>query len=119
MNRFQRKAVRRQRRKIGIRKRILGSPERPRLTVFRSLKHTYAQVIDDLSGRTLAAASTNEKGADGKSANIGAASEVGKRLAERAKSAGVSKVVFDRNGYLYHGRVKALADGAREGGLSF
>jgi large subunit ribosomal protein L18 len=119
MDRIQIKSVRRARRKIGIRKRVTGMPDRPRLTVFKSLKHTYAQIIDDLSGRTLAAACTDEKGLTGATANIGAASEVGKRLAKRAIDAGVKQVVFDRNGYRYHGRVKALADGAREGGLKF
>ncbi len=119
MNRFQLKSLRRSRRKIGIRKRILGVPDRPRLTVFRSLKHTYAQVIDDLSGKTLAAASTNESGKAVKSSNAASAKDVGKRLADRAKQAGVTQVVFDRNGYLFHGRVKALAEGAREGGLQF
>jgi large subunit ribosomal protein L18 len=119
MDRIRIKTVRRARRKIGIRKRITGMPDRPRLTVFKSLKHTYAQIIDDLSGRTLAAACTDEKGLAGPTSNRAAASEVGKRLAQRAKDAGVAEVVFDRNGYRYHGRVKALADGAREGGLKF
>jgi large subunit ribosomal protein L18 len=95
-------------------------PDRPRLTVFRSSKHMYAQVIDDLSGRTLAAASTMEKDAKGNyGGNVTAAGQVGKRLAERAVAAGVGTVVFDRNGFKYHGRVKGLADGAREGGLKF
>jgi len=112
--------MRRLRRKRGLRKRIGGVPERPRLTVFRSSRHIYAQIIDDLSGRTLVSASTNEK-ADraAHGGNIAAASEVGRRLAERAKAAGVERIVFDRNGYVFHGRVKALADGAREGGLQF
>jgi len=100
----------------------LKSGGRPRLSVFRSGKHIYAQVIDDKAGRTLAAASTLEK-AQRESLRTGAdrdaASVVGKLLAERAKAAGVTEVVFDRGPYLYHGRVKALADGAREGGLSF
>jgi large subunit ribosomal protein L18 len=96
--------------------------KRPRLSVFRSGRHIYAQVIDDDQGRTLAAASTLEKDLKAKlktGADRDAASEVGKLVAERAKAAGVSAVVFDRGGYLYHGRVKALADGAREGGLEF
>jgi len=97
----------------------MGSPDRPRLTVFRSAKHIYAQVIDDLSGKTLAAASTTEKVTSGSGGNIAAAAEVGKRIGERAAAAGVSAVVFDRNGFKYHGRVKGLADGAREGGLKF
>jgi large subunit ribosomal protein L18 len=93
---------------------------RPRLSVFRSSKHIYAQVIDDTAGRTLAAASTKDKefsGATG--ANIDAASVIGAEIAKRAKKAGVESVVFDRGGYIYHGRVKALADAAREAGLSF
>jgi len=114
------KKVRRARRKIGLRKRINGTPERPRLTVFRSLKHIYAQVIDDVSGRTLASASDQAgKGGKAVKGKTGSAKSVGTTLAERAKKAGVTKVVFDRNGYIYHGRVKALADGAREGGLQF
>lgn len=114
------KNTRRARRKIGLRKRIHGTPERPRLTVFRSLKHIYAQVIDDVSGRTLASASDQAgKGGKAVKGKTGSAKGVGTTLAERAKKAGVTKVVFDRNGYIYHGRVKALADGAREGGLQF
>ncbi|MFO0874981.1 MAG: 50S ribosomal protein L18 [Phycisphaerales bacterium] len=115
------KNVRRQRRKQGIRKRVFGSPDRPRLTVFRSIKHIYVQVIDDLSGRTLAAASSVD-GAVAENAsgsNAEAAKAIGKAIAERARKAGVSKVVFDRNGFRYHGRIKALADAAREGGLQF
>jgi large subunit ribosomal protein L18 len=95
---------------------------RPRLSVFRSSKHIYAQLIDDRQGATLAAASSLDKDLKGKiktGADVSAAAEVGKLIAERAKTAGVSEVVFDRGGYLYHGRVKALADAAREGGLSF
>jgi len=108
------------RRKKGIRRRISGTPGRPRLSVFRSLKHIYAQVIDDLAGRTLASASTRDAAVPGKSGgNIDAAKAVGRTLAERAKQAGVDAVVFDRNGYRYHGRIKALADAAREGGLKF
>jgi len=102
-----------------IRKKIHGTPERPRLAVFRSVKHIYAQVIDDRSGRTLAAASSQEKGASFNGGNVGGAKEVGRLVAERAKTAGINTVVFDRGGYLYHGRVKALADAAREGGLEF
>jgi large subunit ribosomal protein L18 len=93
---------------------------RPRLSVFRSGRHIYAQVIDDAAGATVAAASSNEKeGKLAKSWNVAAAKDVGKRLAERALAKGVKQVVFDRGGYIYHGRVKALADGAREGGLDF
>ena len=94
--------------------------DRPRLSVFRSVKHIYAQVIDDALARTLASASTNEK--DGKAAkpwNTEAAGEVGKKIAARAKAAGVTQVMFDRGGYIYHGRIKALAEAAREGGLEF
>lgn len=119
MDKQKQKAVRRVRRRIGIRKRVIGTPDRPRLTVFRSLNHIYAQVIDDMEGKTLASASTRDKGADGTTGNAAAAAEVGKRLAERASAAGVSAVVFDRNGFQYHGRVKALADAAREAGLKF
>jgi large subunit ribosomal protein L18 len=103
-----------------IRKRVKGTPERPRLAVFRSLNHIYAQVIDDRSGRTLAAASTAEKSTNVKNGgNVEAAKVVGKLVAERAKAAGINAVVFDRGGFLYHGRIKALADAAREGGLEF
>jgi large subunit ribosomal protein L18 len=103
-----------------IRLRIAGTPERPRLAVFRSLSHTYAQVIDDGSGRTLAAASTAEKELKGsKSTKSEAAAVVGRLIAERARSAGVEHVVFDRAGFRYHGRIKSLADAAREAGLDF
>jgi large subunit ribosomal protein L18 len=111
---------------IRIRKKLRGTTERPRLTVFRSTAHIYAQVIDDTKGVTLVAASSTEKAADagkpGKKAtggNVAAAKEIGKRVAERAKENGINKVVFDRGGYIYHGRVKALADAAREAGLEF
>lgn len=120
MDRNKLKTERRTRRKAGIRKSVLGLPQRPRLTVFRSAKHIYAQVIDDLAGRTLLSASTVEKGsAIANAGNTKAAAEVGKLLAERAQAAGLKQVVFDRNGFRYHGRIKALADGAREGGLKF
>jgi large subunit ribosomal protein L18 len=102
-----------------IRRKVSGTAERPRLAVFRSLNHIYAQLIDDDSGRTLATASTAEKEFGGKTGgNIEAAREVGKSIAERAKQAGVSNVVFDRGGYVYHGRVKALLDATREAGLN-
>jgi len=102
-----------------IRKKVSGTAERPRLAVFRSLNHIYAQVIDDVSGATLAAASTTEKDLKGKTGgNIEAAQTVGKAIAERAQAAGVSQVVFDRGGYVYHGRVKALLDATREAGLN-
>ena len=116
------KVAARLRRKRSIRKRISGTAERPRLSVFRSNRHIYAQVIDDVSGRTLATASTlnaelteankNEKKRD-------VATQVGKLIAERCLAQKIEAVVFDRNGFIYHGRVKALADGAREGGLRF
>ena len=102
-----------------IRKKVKGSAERPRLAVFRSLNHIYAQVIDDQSGKTLATASTTEKALGVKSGgNIEAARTIGKTIAERAQAAGISSVVFDRGGYVYHGRVKALLDATREGGLN-
>lgn len=102
-----------------IRKKVRGTSERPRLAVFRSVNHIYAQVIDDDNGKTLASASTTEKDLKGKSGgNVEAAQRVGKTIAERAMAAGVSSVVFDRGGYLYHGRVKALLDATREAGLN-
>ena len=102
-----------------IRKKVRGTAERPRLAVFRSLNHIYAQVIDDRSGTTLATASTTEKALAGKSGgNVEAAKSVGKAIAERAQKAGVSSVVFDRGGYVYHGRVKALIDATRDAGLN-
>lgn len=115
------KAVRRSRRRVGIRRRITGTPERPRLSIYKSVHHIYAQIIDDLDGKTLAAASTTEKvvGVVAKGGNSQAASLVGAKLAERAKAAGVKAVVFDRGGFKFHGRVKALADAARKGGLQF
>lgn len=102
-----------------IRRRVKGTPERPRLAVFRSLNHIYAQVIDDRQGRTLAAASSSEKNGPANGGNVAGAKEIGKLVAERAIQAGVKQVVFDRGGYLYHGRIKALADAAREAGLEF
>ena len=104
-----------------IRKKVLGTADRPRLNVYRSLNHIYVQVIDDLHGTTLVAASTAEgKKADRRTGgNLAAAKAVGKTIAERAKAKGLEKVVFDRGGYIYHGRVKALADAARESGLKF
>jgi large subunit ribosomal protein L18 len=115
-------AKRLQRRKYSIRKSVNGTASRPRLSVFRSEKHIYAQVIDDVAGKTLASASSAiaEIRGDGKhGANIAAATKVGTAIAEKAKAAGVTQVAFDRNGRRYHGRVKALADAAREGGLQF
>ncbi len=113
------KAVARARRKISIRKKISGTAERPRLSVFRSTGHIYAQLVDDDTGTTLAAASTQNVPVEGNKGNKEAASLVGAAIAERAKAAGIEVVVFDRNGFKYHGRVKALADAARKGGLSF
>ena len=103
-----------------IRHKIAGTEARPRLAVFRSLNHIYAQVIDDQKGHTLAAASSAEKGTPVKDGgNLSGAKEIGKLVAERAAAKGIKKVVFDRGGYLYHGRIKALADAAREAGLEF
>src|SRR5438874_91158 len=102
-----------------IRRRLTGNTERPRLTIFRSLNHIYAQVIDDQQGHTLVAAGSNEKDLRGKGGNVEGAKLIGKAVAERAKQRGISKVVFDRGGYQYHGRVKALADAARQAGLEF
>jgi large subunit ribosomal protein L18 len=116
------KHIRLQRRKWSIRARVFGTSERPRLSVFRSDKHIYAQIIDDHAGKTLVAAASTAKETRGEAANggnIAAAKQVGKTIAERAKSAGILKVAFDRGGRKYHGRIKALADAAREGGLSF
>jgi large subunit ribosomal protein L18 len=112
----------RERRKLRIRKRVAGSTERPRLSVFRSAKHIYAQVVDDVSGKTLAHASTLSKELKGKlegKNKVDEAKAVGKLIGEICKTKKVAKVVFDRNGYIYHGRVKALADAAREAGLQF
>ena len=104
-----------------IRKKMQGTAERPRLNVYRSLNHIYVQVIDDLKGSTLVAASSAEgkKEVRTKGGNLAAAKSVGKAIADRAKAKGIEKVVFDRGGYIYHGRVKALADAAREAGLEF
>jgi large subunit ribosomal protein L18 len=102
-----------------IRKKVSGTAERPRLAIFRSVNHIYAQVIDDANGKTLVSAATTEKDLKGKSGgNIEAATKVGKAIAERALAAGVSNVVFDRGGYVFHGRVKALIDATREAGLN-
>jgi large subunit ribosomal protein L18 len=102
-----------------IRRKLRGSTERPRLAIYRSLNHIYAQVIDDVEGQTLVSASTTEKDLRGSSGgNVEAARRVGKTIAERAIAKGISSVVFDRGGYLYHGRIKALTDAAREGGLN-
>ena len=116
---------RRDRIKHRIRKRVSGTQERPRLTVFRSVTHMYVQVVDDMSGTTIASASTVESTVQGtlaktaKGGNIEGAKAIGKTIAERLMQKGVKKVVFDRNGFLYHGRIKAVADAAREAGLEF
>ena len=102
-----------------VRKNISGTAERPRLNVFRSLNHIYAQIIDDTKGVTLAAASSLDKEFEGYGGNIEAAKKVGMMIAEKALAKGIKEVVFDRGGYVYHGRVAALAEGAREGGLDF
>jgi large subunit ribosomal protein L18 len=111
----------RERRKLGIRKKINGTPERPRMTVFRSNKHIYVQVIDDVSGKTLAAASTLSPELEGKldGDKKEAAKKVGELAAQKCKAAQIEAVVFDRNGFIYTGRIAALADGARSGGLQF
>ncbi len=123
MDRLKLKKIRRDRRKKHIRKTIRGSKERPRLTVYRSLKQIYAQIVDDTVGKTLVAASSVDKELKSQIKPEMKKTEksvlVGKLLAERALAAGIKKVAFDRNGYLYHGRIKALADAAREGGLEF
>ena len=122
MEKTTKKVLARIRRHRRVRKKIFGIPEKPRLCVFRSNKHIYAQIIDDLTGKTLVAASTLDKELNGKvksHGNVEAAKLVGGLLARRALSKNIEKIIFDRGGYLFHGRVKALADAAREGGLSF
>ncbi|HAD98802.1 MAG TPA: 50S ribosomal protein L18 [Cryomorphaceae bacterium] len=113
------KSERRQRIKKRIRKTVTGTAERPRLSVFRSNNEIYAQIIDDVAGKTLAAASSLEKDFDKGGNRSEVAKKVGQRIAEKAVAAGLEHVTFDRGGYLYHGRVKSLAEGAREGGLKF
>ena len=123
MDKAQHKRQRRQKAHLRIRGRVVGSSERPRLAVFKSLRYVYAQVIDDSQGRTLAQASSREKGiagkAEGSPSAKAAARLVGEAIAERAKKEGVESVVFDRGGYLYHGKVRELAEGARSKGLKF
>jgi len=109
----------RQKRHLRVRNRVAGTAQRPRLNVFRSLAHIYAQVIDDDKGITLAAASSLDKDFNGTGGNIAAAKKVGAAIAKKALAKGISEVVFDRGGYIYHGRVAALAEAAREGGLKF
>ena len=113
------KKAMRMHRHVRVRGKISGTPERPRLNVFRSNANIYAQIIDDVNGVTLASASSLDKAIEGYGGNVTAASAVGKLIAERALAKGIENVVFDRGGYLYHGRVQALAEGAREGGLKF
>lgn len=113
------KESRRARIKLSIRKNISGSADSPRMSVFRSNKEIYVQIIDDVTGKTLVSASSSDKGFDTKGSKIENAQALGKVVADKAATAGIASVVFDRNGYLYHGRVKALAEGAREGGLKF
>ena len=123
--RIKTKDDRRQRIRYRIRRRVSGTVERPRLTIFRSVSHMYVQVVDDATGRTIASASTVEPGVKGALAkkasggNVAGAKAIGKTIAERLIEKGVKRVVFDRNGFLYHGRVKAVADAAREAGLEF
>jgi large subunit ribosomal protein L18 len=102
-----------------IRSKVAGTTERPRLAVFKSLKHIYAQVIDDATGKTIVSASSRDKDSSTRGANAAAAKAVGALIAKKAKDKGITRVVFDRGGYLYHGNVKALADAARENGLEF
>jgi large subunit ribosomal protein L18 len=123
--RIKTKEDRRERIKFRIRKRVLGTTERPRLTVFRSVEHIYVQVVNDADGTTIAAASSLEPAVKGaldtaaKGGNVAGAKAIGKTIAERLLEKGVKRVVFDRNGFLYHGRIKAVADAAREAGLEF
>ena len=120
MNISKTRRLARNKRQNRVRKKVTGSIERPRLCVFRSTKHIYAQIIEDVSGKTLASASTIAKEAEGNyGGNVEAAKLVGKQIAEKALAKDIKQVVFDRNGFLYHGRVKALADAAREAGLTF
>ncbi len=119
MDHQKRKTLKRHRRRASIRGKVIGTAAKPRLSVFRSLKHIYVQVIDDMNGVTLCSASTRDSAAEGASGTVGGSASVGKLLAERAKEKGITEVVFDRGGFRYHGRVKALADAAREGGLKF
>jgi large subunit ribosomal protein L18 len=109
----------RRRRHFRVRKKITGTSQRPRLAVYRSNRYIYAQIIDDASGKTIVAASSREAGVGGKALTVETATEVGKLVGARAKDAGIESVVFDRGGYQYHGRIKALAEGARESGLEF
>ncbi len=119
MDRAKERRTSRDRIRMRIRRKVNGTAERPRLAVKKSLKHIYAQIVDDAAGRTIAAASSRDKDASSKGANAAAAKAVGALIAKKAKEKGVTRVVFDRGGYQYHGNVKALADAARENGLKF
>ena len=119
MKKLQKKQAGLRRRHTRVRGKISGTAERPRLSVFRSENNIYAQIIDDVAGKTLCSASTVEKGFEGNGGNCEAAAKIGKLIGERAVAAGITEVVFYRGGNVYHGRVKALAEGAREGGLKF
>lgn len=122
MNVAKERQIARSKRQVRVRRKVRGSQERPRLCVFRSAKHIYAQIIEDVTGTTLVAVSTVTKDVGGDlkvSGNVEAAKLIGKKIAERALAKNITQVVFDRNGFLYHGRIKALADAAREAGLSF
>ena len=118
-NKIKRKQQLRIKRKKRVRQKVNGTPARPRLSIFKSARHVYAQVIDDTVGQTLVSASSFEKGNHRSSANAEVCAEIGKLLASRCKEKSIEKIVFDKNGFQYHGRVKAFADGAREGGLVF
>jgi large subunit ribosomal protein L18 len=119
MDRAKERVVARKRIRERIRSKVNGTEQRPRLAVFKSLKHIYVQLIDDATGKTIVAASTRDKDSSTKGANAAAAKAVGALIAKKAKDKGVTRVVFDRGGYLYHGNIKALADAARENGLEF
>ena len=119
MNRIELKSAQRTRRKLRVRKKVYGTQERPRMTIFCSNKHTYVQIIDDSTGRTLVAASNREKELASVRNTVSEAGKIGEAVAEKMKKANITKVVFDRNGYLYHGVVKAVADGARKAGIEF
>lgn len=119
MNRIELKNAQRARRKLRVRKKIYGTAERPRMTVFKSNKHTYVQVIDDLAGRTLVAVSNLEKDLSSIKNTVADAEKIGQAVGELLKKENIRKVVFDRNGYLFHGVVKAIADGARKAGIDF
>jgi len=119
MDQAKHRVTARRRMKMRIRRKVSGTAARPRLAVFRSLKYIYAQVIDDASGKTIASASSREQDSASKGANAAAAKAVGALIAKKAKDKGITQVVFDRGGYIYHGNIKALADAARENGLEF